>query len=711
MAIKITFNGASIIKPGAYSKTIVQNLSGFPLQETGIVGIIGEAPGGEPNVIDILTREGIQDAKARYKTSNIADALGILAAPSGDPRIVNGASTIVVYKTNAGTQGTLNLANAVPADIITLTSKNWGVDENNINYTLAAGTVASADAEIEGTVAGDYTLAGSETLIVDINAVQHTFTNTLSGTVTAANLIIEMNDDTKWSPGNAPITAAPNTLTTGIKITIDPVVTAGSELDYGYISVDATSTIDTILGITGANRGDRGSRIFTGKNGTFEEISSEIGGVSLLTIGYSGAGTSCLLSIQDTVGERKFTTTCAGASGDDLDILLENTAGANQQTLQSLADQINALANWSASAVGPNPDRNANELDYQLNLELLDVDADLRADIFDTKYELDTFGTLVDVTIISNAIRALDTFATATFLTSATDGTSTNTDFVNALIAFESVRINTIVPLISEDTGALTIDSINASVKSHLITMWSTTGKSERNGFMSKNDSKANFRAAARTVNSAYASMVGQQVKILDNTGTLVWRDPWSFACVCAGLQAGSEVGEPITFKLMNVNDLRVEDLSWDPKKDFAAMLGDGCTIAEPLDTGGFRVVLGNTTHITDASFVYNRVSVVEAAGFVAYDLRYNLELTYTGTKAKTGTAESIKNFITARMTIYRDADIIVGDDLNDGLGFKDLSVTITGNTAAITMSVTPVQGIDFLLPTIYLADILQTAA
>lgn len=712
MAIKRTFNGATIIKPGAYSKTVVQNLTGFPLQATGIVGIVGEATGGEPQVIDILSREAIQDAKIRYKTGPIVEALSILAAPSSDPRIVNGASTIMVYKTNSGTQATANVPNAVPADIITLTSKNWGVDENNINYTLAAGTVVDADAMIEGTVAGTYNLAGSETLIVDINGVTHTFTNTLvGGAITSAALIVEMNDDTKWSPGNAPVTAAANTVGTGIKITIDIAENAGAELDYGYISVDAASTIDLIVGIIGTNRGVRGSRIFTFKKGTLEEISSEIGTNIEMTILYTGAGTSCLLTIQDTGGERKLTTSVTGAPGDNLDILLESTAGVNQQTVQTLVDQINALTPYTATVTGPNPVRNANELDYVTSLEVIDVRGDLKADIFNTKAELDTFSTLVDVTIISNVIRALTPNALPTFLTGAVDGTSTNTNFTNGFTAFESERINTVIPLISKDAGALTIDSINAALKAHIVKMWGTIGRSERNGYASNNAAKAVLRTASKAVNSGFVSMLGQQIRVLDSTSQLVWRDPWAFACICAGLQAGSEVGEPITFKLMNVNDIRVEDGSWDPKVDFAAMIEDGVTIGEELDQGGFRVVLGNTTYVTDPSFVFNRISVVEASGFVAYDLRFNLETVFTGTKAKTGTAEAVKNFIESRMTVYLDADIIVGDDLNGGLGFKDLAVTVTGNTAIITMSITPVQGIDFLLPTIYLADIKQTAA
>jgi hypothetical protein len=139
-------------------------------------------------------------------------------------------------------------------------------------------------------------------------------------------------------------------------------------------------------------------------------------------------------------------------------------------------------------------------------------------------------------------------------------------------------------------------------------------------------------------------------------------------------------------------------------------MIDAGVLIGEAIDSGGFKITLGNTTYGIDPSFVWNRESVVQAAGYVAYDLRFNLDLTFTGTKARTGSAEAIANFIKNRMSAYLGADIIVGDDDNKKLGYKNLNVDIQGNTALINVSITPVQGIDFILATIYLADIRQSA-
>jgi hypothetical protein len=306
--------------------------------------------------------------------------------------------------------------------------------------------------------------------------------------------------------------------------------------------------------------------------------------------------------------------------------------------------------------------------------------------------------------------RAVKSVSPAQFLSGAIDGVSANSDFANAMEAFKEEKISVVVPLISQDQGALTIDSINALASSHAAWGWSTEGRSERSAFVSKLCSKSDLKSAAQALNSGYVSIFGQDQQVLDKNSNLVWMEPWASACIAAGMRCGAEVGEPLTGKVIRTNGIRVRDGSWSPKKDYAEMIDAGVTIIETLDNGSNRIVVGNTTYGKDPSFVWNRESVVQAAGFVAYDLRFNLDLAFTGSKARTGTAEALANFIKARMSTYLEADIIVGDDLNDGLGFKSLSVSIQGNTAIINVSVTPVQGIDFILPTIYLADIRQSA-
>lgn len=707
MSIVRTFNGATLLKPGAYTKIVVENLSGFPLQATGVVGIIGEAKGGAPGVLDILSQNNIQSAKARYKSGPIADALELLVNPSKDPRIANGASTIIIYKTNHGTQSAANLLNQAAVAKMALVSKNYGGDENNIAASVAIGSLPDLDPTILGTIMGPYNLAGGETLLLNIDGTAYTYTGTLTGaSVTAAALVVDLNTSGSWSPSK-PVVAS--VVGGAVQIVVDTTAIPSAAKEYGYIKVDPASTLDTIVGITGSVRGAKGSRIVTFKKDLLVEQMLDVGGIPQLSIQYIGTGSAAALSIAKISGVLTMTSVITGAAGDNLNIALEDAAGHATLTLQQLSDLIGSGGKYTCSMVGPNGAAQSNILDCYTSIACKDMAAPLAADGNAVVGAINTTSSLVQATRLF-VPGPLAVTASPVFFTGASDGVSANSDFAAGFEAFKEERINVVVPLISSDSGALTIDSINALAANHAAWGWSTTGRSERHAFVSKYGSKAQIKAAARTLNLGYCSLVAEHTTVLNRLGNLVDLEPWSFACICAGLRAGAEVGEPLTFKNINVNNLFVKNGDWNPRKDYNEMIDAGVLIGESVDSGGFRIVLGNTTYGIDPSFVWNRESVVQAAGYVAYDLRFNLELTFTGTKAKTGSAEAIANFIKARMTAYLGADIIVGDDLNKKLGYKNLNVLLQGNTAIINISVTPVQGIDFILPTIYLADISQSA-
>ena len=48
MAINVSFNGATIYKPGSYSKFNIDRGGAYPLGPTGVIGIFGEADRGTP---------------------------------------------------------------------------------------------------------------------------------------------------------------------------------------------------------------------------------------------------------------------------------------------------------------------------------------------------------------------------------------------------------------------------------------------------------------------------------------------------------------------------------------------------------------------------------------------------------------------------------------------------------------------------------------
>jgi hypothetical protein len=529
-------------------------------------------------------------------------------------------------------------------------------------------------------------------LVLNVNGIIHTFTNVISGpALTAISLMTEMNNAANWAPSKPVIASL---VGEKIKIALD------SGRDAGFIKVDASSDLDTVCGITGTVRGQKGSCFITVQKESSEEISPEIGGEAMMSVLYKGAVSSSKLSVVREMSELKL-------KAEGLNIVLEDAEGRNKFTMKSLVERINLNADYEAILLTKNAFINANQLDMVELFECKHVACELKKDDIAVVEYFNIMSSFVEAEYMLHGGSLAKNLVN---LSGAIDGVSANSDFASAFEALKEERINCVVPLVSKDSGAVSIDSVNAMAVAHAAWGWMTDGRSERHAFISKSASKKQVIEAAKTAQSGYASLSAQMVRVLDKTGTLQWMQPWALSCIAAGMRAGAEVGEPLTFKIININDLKVEDGSWNPKKDFVDMIEAGVLIAEGLDSGGFRWVVGNTTYGIDASFVWNRESVVQAAGFVAYDLRQNLELTFTGNKAKTGTAEAMANFIKARMSQYLAADIIVGDDLNEGAGYKNLRVSLEGNTALINISITPVQGIDFILPTIYLADIRQSA-
>lgn len=600
MAINQTFAGANLLKPGAVSETKVNLAGGFPLAATGIVAIIGESLGGAPGSADgvqTFTSEDIASLIDKYKSGPIVDAARILIAPAKDARVPNGASLIRVYKTNASSQASLILQNAAPVTLFTLTSRNYGDDEN----------------------------------------------------------------------------------LTSVKV------------DAGVVSVNA--------------------RIITVQKGSLKEVLTENEYAALLALQYTGSGTAADLTISATA----LIVTVTGTPADSITIPL---AG---KTIQQLVDLIEAHAAYTASTTYKlASSKSAADLDpITTPLDIL-TSKTLRGQQKELLDIINSQSQIVSAARASGVEGTIATLATKKFLAGAARGASTNSTFQAGFDKLLSSRCNTIIPLLSQDASALitlgdtdpastfTVDAVNLQSLTHCILASNTKNRSERNTYVSKKASFANAQAASLDLNHERASMLFQDVEVLGSNGTLSFKDPWAASCIIAGIQAGTPVGTPATFKMINVNGIRHQDYNSKTQVDLA--IQNGLLPLEDVDSGGIRVVVQNATYSKDANFVFNRPSVLAAADNVAFNLRANLETIFVGEKARSGSAEAIKNAVIAVMSTFLQNEIIVGDDTNAGLGWKDLIVTISGNVATVEITITPVQGIDFILNKIRLDNIRQSA-
>jgi len=144
MTMQVLFNGQVLVRPGAYTKIDASQFSNTALNGLGIVGLIGEADGGQPHTVNSFFAS--QDVKSFYLSGDLVEAANMAANPSNDPRIPSGAQLIVCYKVNNSTKSSLTTAPFV------FSSLQYGVAMNSISMAISAGgggfvvTISTLDA-------------------------------------------------------------------------------------------------------------------------------------------------------------------------------------------------------------------------------------------------------------------------------------------------------------------------------------------------------------------------------------------------------------------------------------------------------------------------------------------------------------------------------------------------------------------------------------
>jgi len=827
MSITISYNGAAINKPGAYSKIDVEVNAGLPLAPAGIVGIVGEAYGGAPGSSDgVQEYDSVQlyEIIAKYVSGPIVDSCRALLNPSKDPDIVNGANKVKIYKTNSSAQSSSYIQQiddaVTPESIITLLSANYGDDENNINFYVTQGVTEDDSCSFTSdTLTFPLVLSGGGILNYYYQGSIYGFVMPAGGPYAAvADVIALLNDDANWAPSRPIVASAVGT--TKIKVEINTALPAfdGYETmdEYGWaffgglvsdaelkfrtdipftgngtaVGTFTTSDISTlsvgmwtqvmdndsaflfvkVTGISGSaapytitvddgntnllaytvaqnarvwgscgiidettmelthgtggwTRGFRGSRLVIAKKNITVETLPENSNDTTFRIQYTGSGTNCTMSIQTVGGIKKLTTTCTGAAADDLDITL-----STYTTIQQLVDYIDNYSGgakyhcysdyYNAGSLSPA------YLDFYNAIQIRAIPLDVKVAINETVVILNSYSQFLRGTQVDNVYGQLETISSTAkrFLTGATNGGTSNSDVQAGFDALLTTECDIVVPLfcrnasadivesLTEATSNYTISSIVTMADSHCRTASNTINRSERTDFVSYKGTYAATIQMAKLLNSEYSSLVLQDTQVIDSDDTLAWKNPFVFASLCAGAEAGSEVGLPLTKKALNCNGVRHSEFN--PRTDYSAAIEAGLFFADMPERGGVVVVCGNTTYQKDASFVWNRRSVIRASQYTAKTLREQLETAFVGKTKAGGTtlAQGIKGYAQMILGSLLRQNILVGDSRNGGLGYRGLTVNVSGGTVTLDVIITPIQGIDFVLNNITLANISDAA-
>jgi len=697
-----------------------------------------------------------EQARDTFRSGDLREVADMLFAPASDPNILGGAVEVVAMKVNPATASTATLSNAY-GDALDITSIDYGAFTEQINITVANGTTQGKlltitfedTIETVDNLGGDniftikYTkpTGGWDTMTCEVESggavvakgtrdsagLDSEITAQPSGasllTVVSANaadttqqVVIYGLDgsaaavsETLLLTGTTPKTGTQSFAkvcgariigTTAGVVTIsddDPAtiltIAAGANTESGISvcnAVYAAGTIDVVA--DGATTKDL---ILVGTSATGATQLEKITLTGAVTVNGAGIFSEIqFIALGDVEVAR--TVTISGEAG--------RTSASVQSTIQKVADYFNARS------YGATP----NGFDFTIVTGLNSFDPDdldvttgaggavsclspaepgFLADLWAMINWVTNNSQFVTFAKATGAIGGAPSNTTApVFLSGGAEGTASFSDWQDALDLLKRVRVNSVV--------ALTADAaVHAAVDAHCAYMGGI-GRSERDGFVGIMNTgatdvptKAEYKAAIVDLNSRHIRAFGQAVERFNTAGVRTEFNPYFQAAIAAGMQAGSPVGESLTFKYANLLSLR-QSSTWNPTDDSEEMIQAGACFMENVEGVGRRVVRNVTTHLSSNNLAFTEGSVNEAVNFAVFTFRTNMEF-FVGQRGFAGTVNAAKGVATNTLGLLKDATILTAT--------RSLEITLSADVLEVSVEVAPIIPINFIPITTHL--------
>jgi len=758
MATTIFFAGRVTSVPGSYSEVDATGLEQVGLGASGIVALLGTAEGGIPvteleTVDDFMRFTKPESPRQTFRSGDLLEGSGILFEPSNDDQILAGAQEVVAMKVNPATASVATLVNA-QGDAIDLTSKDYGAFTEQINVSVADGTLQGklltiifeeitesvddlgGDAIFKLTYSEATASSGWDSMTGQINAGGE-----LEANGTKAELGLDSDIGTQLPSSSA----------------IDVVSTSGSDTQFITVyGLDGSGDpVSETLQLTGviSQRGSQtfsavyGAKLSSAAVGTIS-VDPEGGGADVLTFAptelvqgmvtcnamflangqlqlSSSVGETGVVIVEgaNTVGAtvlEKVTLTGAtsinttGSWTKIAGIVLGDVAAANtvtmtgdalkstpavHTTVQQLADYVNARIEggdgFTLTLETGNTSFLTDNLDVSVAAVNIDSPAepDFTADLYAVIDWINTNSQLVTAARATGATGGAPSNTTSPiFLSGGIEGTTSFANWQAALNWLKQIRVNSVVALTGDP-------AVHAAVDAHCAYMGGI-GRSERDGFvgllntgLTAVPTKAEAKTQIIDLNSRHIRACAQAVDRFNTQGVRTTFPPYFTAAVAAGMQAGSPVGTSLTFKQPNVLNFS-QDTSWNPADDAEELIQAGLLFMENVEGVGRRWVRNVTTHLSSNNLAFIEGSVNEAANYSVYTFRTAMEYA-VGRKGFAGTVNAAGGVAIGELGLLVDEGILVQ--------YRSLDIELIADVLEVSVEIAPVIPINFVQSTIHL--------
>jgi hypothetical protein len=751
MASTIFFNGRVTSIPGSYSQVDTSGLASVGLGAAGIVAVIGEAEGGEPQKVESVSNPA--KTSRLYRDGDLREAGNIVFDPSKDPNIQAGAQTVKYVKVNPATQSLATLVDDVAADSIDLTSRDYGLFTTRINVDIADGTnigksivvVFDATTETFDDVGGlslltlTYTPGanGATTMTaaldndVDTEAAWTLDTLGLDGDITtpivATDTVSVVSDNVADNTQTITIygtdvTDAPQTEVLALDGTTPVAGTATwnsvlgvllSASAAGTVTLSDVETPGTILTVVttvlsmGLKLVDNVATALDGAD-YFDFVGDMVSATPIAFFGVNGQASAAIAATTLPSSPQSVTTafseiTVIGLGATPAARTVTTTGKAfklpvgQYTTVNEVADAIKPLSGWTV-VVGANAGLiPVSDMDDQAATDVtsaLEFYGDLAAVIA----KLNDESQLVSAAKATGATAAPANTASPVYLTGGVEGATAFSDWQAALDLLRDEFVNTIVPLTDDP-------AVHAAAVSHCAYM-AGAGRKERDTILGlpTGTTFTAAKAAAVALNTRHARLLPQDMVRFNVDGVSEQFPPYFHALVAAGQQAGSSVGTSLTYKFTNVLDVVGDDATYVLQDDADELIQSGLLVQEKVQGVGFRWLRNITTYLIDNNPAFTEAAVNEAANFSAFNIRTNLEFAI-GRKGFAGTVNAmIDNVVTTLGLLSDPLDPVITE-------WRNLTIELTGDTATVEVEIAPVQSINFIKTTLHLVQGTITAA